>query len=143
MSLDSFMLTWSIMAMVCTSPHTVPFSRNQTRSAPYFPSKFFLTSKLGCTSVSFAVNEERRGVMRATVRSKGSQDSVAASATRVTMAASAENSSTSKTEPRPFGVLFVCLGEIPLFDSRVSNMLVSYVGIMIKGFQNLVCEDSS
>jgi len=94
------------MAMVslCTSPHTVPFARSQ----PCSHSQFSLTSKLGCTSVSYSVNEEWRGAMKASVRSKG-RDAVAPS---VRMAAAAEDSSTSETTPRPFGVLFVCLGNI-------------------------------
>lgn len=116
------------MAMVCTSPHTVPCARNQTGSSCSYSRHYFLTSQLGCPSVvSFPVSEERRGAMKATkVRSKlKGGDSAAAS---VTMAALAEESSTSETAPRPFGVLFVCLGEIPL-ESDCLLALIFLTGV--------------
>ena len=97
------------MASVCTAPFSLTGSRV---SSPRFSGKNFLfpASRLSNSVLVICASESFRGGVAATVRSSG-RESVT-SGSRVTMAASAEVFATAETAPKPFGVLFVCLGEV-------------------------------
>lgn len=99
------------MATACAFSQTVPVAGIPTRST-FSPTKLksYLIPALGLAKVSFSVNKSLGGSVKATGRSKGRAG--VGTAGRVKMAASTEISSTSEAESRPFGVLFVCLGNI-------------------------------
>lgn len=93
------------MAGVCTALRTQLVS-------PTSPSRNLVPLKLGSTSVPFFV---RRGAIAATVQRPKRVESA------VTMAAIAKDSSPAETAPKPFGVLFVCLGKDSLLCFYVWN----------------------
>ncbi|KAG0614794.1 hypothetical protein M758_6G203600 [Ceratodon purpureus] len=98
------------MASVFSAPSSLTGSRAASSRVPC--RSVFLPALRVSESVSVVCGSgEFRGGVKAAVRSVGRE--ALGCGSRVTMAASAEvSSSVAEAEPRPFGVLFVCLGNI-------------------------------
>jgi hypothetical protein len=96
------------MASLCHTPFPLPASRASSSHSDGNHSLFPALRVSKSVSVLRGSEEFRAGV-KATVRSLGRQS--VGPGSRVTMASSADGSSAAETEPRPFGVLFVCLGK--------------------------------